>query len=167
MFDALLACIQFRSDADLDKERRNVTLENLRPGKIHQVWIVTRTASPKVTESEHLSLATFEQLNLVTVTKRTPRTILLSWTAPSTDQIRSHRILYPPRNGKGRNMTEAVVTQPRQVYEHRLEDLIPGTDYVISVAVVYHVDMGALGDLRSNYSWPKEETVIVSFIFSI
>ena len=144
-------------------QSRNVTLENLRPGKEHQIWIVTRTTSPKVTESPHLSVTTFQQLNLVTVTKKTPRSLQVTWQAPDTHQAQAHRLVYYPKEAPAkRNFTEIKITQPRQKYVYDLEKLIPGTDYVLKVSVVYLINLGLQGNMTTNFTWPQDDLTIVS-----
>ncbi|XP_077540102.1 receptor protein-tyrosine kinase sevenless isoform X2 [Haemaphysalis longicornis] len=101
-------------------------------------------------DSELLSVATFELPGNLTLARVTSREIDLAWTAPNEPIILSHRIEFlKPHTSEWRYLTSEA-TEANRTYIYPLRKLQPRTPYSLRMVLTYR------SSLNDSFAWPPE-----------
>ena len=178
-------------------------MQKLLPNRSYKVWIVAKTEFPIGASSETKRFATFERPNLVQIPPEylKPRSLVLNWISPAQDNISKHEIKLLPKDEferftkmgsvqnfidlkesqkqqpssiKGLKSLPTNLTQPSQIYSYQIDELTPGTTYVVLVQVTYKSQSdwnssSSNAELRTiewnnhnAYQWPKDDRQTVT-----
>lgn len=133
---------------------QSVTIKDLDPNTEYHVWIEARNSDGKVTKSSVKVVSTMQPPNLVQLLNKGPRFMRLEWKAPEADVISQHQIVIESANGSIISIPELPhTTQAKQSYTYNVSDLNPGTDYFVSVLVIYKTSVKGV-----HFKWPIKKT---------
>ena len=106
------------------------------PGTNYEVWVRARTKSPQSTNSVTKSVHTFPQPQPLRVDQIMPRSLKLVWSPIETPIGALHQVSVTE------NQTDVFKSDwkpcyQRQVYVYSVTDLVPGTQHIVTLSLLY------------------------------
>lgn len=125
-------------------------LKDMAPGVEYHILVRAYSRGGDMhSDSETRSVSTYELPNNLTLARSTSREIDLTWTAPGSHVILSHRVEYlKPSTSEWRYFTSEA-TEPNRTYIYPLRKLLPKTDYSLRMVLTYR------SSLNDTFPWPR------------
>ena len=106
------------------------------PGTNYDVWVRARTKSPQPTNSDIKSVHTYPQPQPLRVDQIMPRSLKLVWSPIETPIGALHQVSVTE------NQTDVFKSDwkpcyQRQVYVYSVTDLVPGTQHIVTLSLLY------------------------------